>query len=53
MTGMRVYPQHSHSDSQAASGDPAWSELEDSMQSMREALFSLKSTGNMTRTLSG
>jgi|SRR6267378_2797206 len=46
MTGMRAYPQHSHSDSQAASGDPAWSELEDSMQSMHEALFSLKSTGN-------
>ena len=46
MTGMRAYPQHSHSDSQAAWGDPAWSELEDSMQSMHEALFSLKSTGN-------
>jgi uncharacterized protein (DUF305 family) len=46
MAGMRAYPQHSHSDSQAASGDPAWSELQHSMQSMHEALFSLKSTGN-------
>jgi len=47
MTGMLAYPQHSHSDSQAASrAIRPESELEDSMQSMHEALFSLKSTGN-------
>lgn len=44
--GMRAYPQHSHSDSQTALGDPAWSDLQHSMQLMHEALFSLKSTGN-------
>ena len=46
MTGMRAYPQHSHGNSEAASGDPAWSELQHSMESMHEAIFSLKSTGN-------
>jgi len=46
LTGMRAYAQHSHSDSQAASGGQAWSELHHSMDSMHEALFSLKSTGN-------
>ena len=46
MTGMAAYPQHSHSDSQTASGDPAWSELQHSMESMHEALSSPKSTGN-------
>jgi uncharacterized protein (DUF305 family) len=46
LMGMRAYAQHSHSDSQAASGDPAWSELQHSMESMNEALSSLKSTGN-------
>lgn len=44
--GVRAYPQHPQSDSQAASGDPAWPELQHSMQSMHEALFTLKSTGN-------
>jgi uncharacterized protein (DUF305 family) len=46
MTGIPAYSQHSHSDSQAASGGPAWSELQQSMESMHEALSSLKSTGN-------
>jgi len=46
MTGMPAYPQHSHNASQPASGGPAWSELEHSMDSMHEALSSLKSTGN-------
>jgi uncharacterized protein (DUF305 family) len=46
MAGMRAHPQHSHSDFQAASGDPAWPELQHSMESMHEALSSLKSTGN-------
>ena len=46
LTGMRAYAQHSHSDSQAASGGQAWSELQHSMDSMHEALSSLKSTGN-------
>ena len=46
MSAMRAYPQHSHNDSQAASGDPAWSELQHSTQSMHEAMSSLKSTGN-------
>lgn len=46
VTGMRAYPQHSHSDSQATLGNAAWSDLQHSMQSMHEALFSLKSTGN-------
>jgi uncharacterized protein (DUF305 family) len=46
MTGMRAYPQHSHNASQPASSGPAWSELQHSMESMHEALFSLKSTGN-------
>lgn len=46
VTGLRAYPQHSHSDSQEASGSPAWSELQRSMESMHEALSSLKSTGD-------
>ena len=46
MTEMRAYPQHSHGDAEAASGDSAWSELQHSMEPMHEALFSLKSTGN-------
>jgi len=46
LTGMRAYAQHSHSDSQAGSGGPAWSELQHSIDSMHEALSSLKSTGN-------
>jgi uncharacterized protein (DUF305 family) len=46
MTGMRAYPQHSHNASQPASSGPAWSELQHSMESMHEAMSSLKSTGN-------
>lgn len=46
LAGMRAYPQHSHNASQPASSGPAWSELQHSMESMHEALFSLKSTGN-------
>ena len=46
VTPMRTYPQHSHGDSQAASGDAAWSDLQHSMQLMHEAFFSLESTGN-------
>jgi uncharacterized protein (DUF305 family) len=46
MTGMRAYPQHSHNPSQPASSGPAWSELQHSMESMHEAMSSLKSTGN-------
>ena len=46
MTGMQAHPQHSHCDSEAASGDPAWPELQHSMESMHEALMSLESTGN-------
>ena len=45
LTGMRAYAQHLHS-SQAASGGPAWSELQHSMDWMHEALSSLKSTGD-------
>ena len=46
MTGVRTYPQHSYSASQPASSDPAWFELQHSMESMHEAVFSLNSTGN-------
>jgi len=46
MTGVPAYPQHSHNAGQPASGGPAWSELQHSMESMHEALSSLKSTGN-------
>jgi uncharacterized protein (DUF305 family) len=46
LMGMRAYAQYSHSDSQAASSGPAWSELQHSMGLMHEVLSSLKSTGN-------
>ena len=46
MTGVPAYPQHSRNAAQPASDDPAWSELQRSMESMHEALSSLKSTGN-------
>lgn len=46
MTGVPVYPQHSHGASQPATGGPAWSELRHSMQAMHETMSSVKSTGN-------
>jgi uncharacterized protein (DUF305 family) len=46
MIGVPAYPQHSHNASQPAWSSPAWSELQHSMESMHEALSSLKSTGN-------
>ncbi len=46
MTEVPAYLQHSHNASQPASGGPAWSELQHSMELMHEALSSLKSTGN-------
>jgi Domain of unknown function (DUF305) len=44
MIGGPAYPQHGSS--QSASGRAAWSELQQSMQSMHKAMSSLKSTGN-------
>ena len=46
MTGVPAYPLQSHSSSQPASGGPAWSELQHSMQAMHETMWSIESTGN-------
>lgn len=46
MAGVPAYPQHSHGGSQPSTGDPAWSELQHSMQAMHETMSSVKSTGN-------
>jgi hypothetical protein len=46
MTGVAAYPQHPHRASQPASSDPAWAELQQSMQSMHETMSSLESAGN-------
>jgi uncharacterized protein (DUF305 family) len=44
--GGPAYSQHSHHASQPVSTDPAWAELQQSMQSMHEAMSSLESAGN-------
>lgn len=41
-----AYPQHSHDASQPVSGNPAWTELQQSMQAMHETMSSLNSSGN-------
>jgi len=41
-----AHPQHAHNGSQPASGGPAWSELQDSMQAMHRTMASLNSTGD-------
>ena len=46
MTGVAAYPQHPHRASQPASSDPAWAELQQSMQSMHETMSSLESASN-------
>ena len=46
MTGVAAYPQHPHRASQPASSDPAWAELQQSMQSMHETMSSLESAGD-------
>ena len=46
ITGVAANPQHSHHGSQPVSTDTAWAELQQSMQSMHETMFSLESTAN-------
>ncbi len=46
LNGPKAYPQHSHSSSQSELDSPAWSELQQSMQSMHESMSLLKSTGD-------
>lgn len=46
MTGLRAYPQHSHTGLLAPSGASVWSELQRSMQTMHESMSSLESAGN-------
>ena len=45
ITGVEAHPQHSHHGTQPASTDPAWAELQQSMQSMHEAMSSLEPAG--------
>ena len=45
-SGAPASPQHAHAVSPPASDGLAWSELQHSMQSMHEAMSSLKSSGN-------
>ena len=45
-SGAPASPQHAHTGSPPASDDLAWSELQQSMQSIHEAMSSLKSSGN-------
>jgi uncharacterized protein (DUF305 family) len=46
LAGVPAHPQHAHNGSQPASGRPAWSELQDSMQAMHRTMASLNSTGD-------
>ena len=43
--GMRAYSQHPHIASQPSTS-PAWSELQQSMQTMQQAMSSIQSTGS-------
>jgi uncharacterized protein (DUF305 family) len=45
MTGVHTYPQHSHIGSQQSTS-PAWSELQQSMQTMQQMMSSIQSTGS-------
>jgi uncharacterized protein (DUF305 family) len=45
-SGAPASPQHVHTGSPPSSDGLAWSELQQSMQSMHEAMSSLKSSGN-------
>src|SRR5216683_1626551 len=45
MTGVPTYPQHSHVASQPSTS-PAWSELQQSMQTMQQTMSSIQSTGS-------
>jgi uncharacterized protein (DUF305 family) len=45
MTGVPPYPQHSHIASQPSTS-PAWSELQQSMQTMQQTMSSIQSTGS-------